>query len=141
VPILVLETVSHQPGGEYAEKRVTYANLGVLYYVIYNREFWRRDQHQPFEVYKLTNGQYELQAGEPYWMPEAGLGVGRWQTVIGGVEEEILTWFDAQGQRHLGGDEQEYQRANLEKQRADRERERAEKFAAQLRMLGIEPEE
>jgi Uma2 family endonuclease len=161
VPILVLETVSHQPGGEYEGKMATYANLGVLYYIVYNREFWRRDKHQPFEVYKLTNDQYELQAGEPYWMPEIGLGIGRWQTVIGGIDEEILTWFDADGQRHLGKDEQEYQRAeqererfnqeqaraNSEQQRADlreqqaaQERERAEKLAAQLRALGIEPE-
>jgi len=58
VPVFVLEMVSHQPGGEYNEKMVIYANLGVLYYVIYNPEFWQRDcpsdtlyeRHQPFEV-------------------------------------------------------------------------------------------
>jgi hypothetical protein len=61
-------------------------------------------------VYRLTNGQYELQAGDPYWIPEVGLGIGRWQTNIGGVAEEILTWFDAQGERHLSAEEQERQR-------------------------------
>jgi Uma2 family endonuclease len=39
VPVLVLEMVSHKPGGEYEEKQSIYAKLGVLYYVIYNPEF------------------------------------------------------------------------------------------------------
>ncbi|MEO0808968.1 MAG: Uma2 family endonuclease, partial [Cyanobacteria bacterium J06643_4] len=49
VPIMTLEMVSHKPGGEYDRKIETYAKLGVLYYVIYNPEFWQRDRHQPFE--------------------------------------------------------------------------------------------
>jgi Uma2 family endonuclease len=77
VPIFVLEMVSHKPGGEYNEKLDIYAKLGVLYYLVYNPEFWRRDGHQPFELYKLNNGQYQLQIGEPYWMPEVELGIGR----------------------------------------------------------------
>jgi len=64
-------------GEEYEEKRNIYARLGVLYYLVYNPEFGRRDGHQPFEVYKLVNGVYELQSGEPFWMPEVGLGMGR----------------------------------------------------------------
>jgi Uma2 family endonuclease len=66
VPSFVLEMVSHRPGGEYDEKIDLYANLGVLYYLVYNPEFWRRDQHQPFELYRLNQGQYQLQVGEPY---------------------------------------------------------------------------
>jgi Uma2 family endonuclease len=58
VPILTLEIVSWTTGGEYEEKTDIYAKLGVLYYIIYNPEFWRRDGHQPFEVYKLVNGVY-----------------------------------------------------------------------------------
>ncbi len=89
VPILTLEIVSHTPGGEYDEKLAIYNKLGVLYYVIYNPEYWRRDEHQPFEVYKLVNGNYQLQIGEPYWMPEIGLGIGRYQGVIGGIPQEL----------------------------------------------------
>ena len=74
-----------------------YAGLGVLYYIIYNSEFWQRDRHQPFEVYKLIDGQYRQQIGEPYWMPEVGLGIGRSQQVIGGIEQEILVWSDESG--------------------------------------------
>jgi Uma2 family endonuclease len=55
-----LEVVSHRPGGEYDEKLEIYSKLGVLYYLIYNPEFWQRDRHQPFELYKLADGDYQL---------------------------------------------------------------------------------
>lgn len=55
VPILALEIVSLTPGGEYDPKVSTYAKLGVLYYVIYNPNYWQRERHQPFEVYRLAN--------------------------------------------------------------------------------------
>jgi Uma2 family endonuclease len=137
-PSMVLELVSHQPGGEYDQKMTIYANLGVLYYVIYNPEFWRRDQHQPLEVYKLENGRYQLQIGEPYWMLEVGLGIGRWQTVIGGVEQEILTWYDQQGRRHLSLEELECQRAEQERQRADQELQQRLELEAWVRSQGID---
>ncbi|MEM7555633.1 MAG: Uma2 family endonuclease [Cyanobacteria bacterium P01_A01_bin.84] len=164
VPILTLEMVSHTPGGEYDEKMSIYTNLGVLYYVIYNPEYWRRDQHQPFEVYKLVKGKYQLQIGEPLWMPEIGLGIGRYPGEIGGVEQELLAWYDRQGKRYLMPDEraeqekqraeqekqraeqekqraeQEKQRAEQEKQRAEQEKQRADKLADYLRLQGIDPD-
>lgn len=112
VPSLVIETVSWTPGGEYDEKTTIYEKLGVLYYVIYNPDYWQRDRHQPFEVYKLVDGQYQLQIGEPFWMPEIGLAIGRSRGVIGGIEREILSWFDPQGDRYLSAEE----RANQERQ-------------------------
>lgn len=126
-PVWVLEMVSHQPGDEYTEKMALYAKLGVQYYVVYNPEFWQRDQHQPFEVYKLEAGAYRLQIGEPYWMPEVGLGIGRYQAEIGGLSQEILTWYDAQGNRHLTAEEQ-----------ARRAKERLEAY---LRSQGIDPDQ
>jgi Uma2 family endonuclease len=161
-PKFVLEMVSHQPGDEYSKKMAIYSKLGVLYYAIYNPEFWQRDRHQPFEVYKLEGDTYRLQLGEPYWMPEVGLGIGRYQAVIGGISQEILTWYDGQGNRHLGPEEQERQRAEREQQRAERERQRAEReqqraeqeqqraeqersakerLEAYLRSQGIDPEQ
>ncbi len=121
VPILTLEMVSQTPGGEYDEKLAIYTKLGVLYYVIYNPEYWRRDQHQPFEVYKLVDGNYQLQIGEPYWMPEVGLGIGRYQGIIGGISQELLSWYDERRNRYLTSDE------------------RAEQLAQYLRSLGIDP--
>ena len=132
-PMFVLEMVSHQPGDEYTRKLETYSRLGVLYYVIYNPEFWQRDcptdtfheRHQPFEVYKLEGDTYRLQIGEPYWMPEVGLGIGRYQGQVGGIPQEILTWYDTQGHRYLSA--------------AEQERQRAERLEAYLRSQGIDP--
>lgn len=140
VPILTLELVSHKPGGEYDQKMAIYANLGVLYYIIYNPEFWQRDQHQPLEVYKLTEGRYQQQIGEPYWMPEVELGIGRWQTTLGGVEQEILTWYDEQGHRHLSREEAEFNRAEQERNRAEQEQQRRQQLEEFLRSQGIDPE-
>ncbi|MFQ3585232.1 MAG: Uma2 family endonuclease [Cyanobacteriota bacterium] len=106
-PILVLEVVSQTPGGEYAEKMVAYARLGVLYYIIYNPRFWQRDKHQPFEVYKLIEGQYQLQKSEPCWMGEIGLGIGRCVLPTDPLKREVLSWFDEHGQRYLSEGEQE----------------------------------
>ncbi len=137
-PILVLEIVSHTPGGEYDEKKAIYAKLGVLYYVIYNPEFWQRDRQLPFEVYKLIDGVYHLQVGEPFWMPEIGLGIGRCVLPSDPLRREILSWYDRQGQRYLDAAESERQRAELERQRAELERQRAEYLAQRLRELGEE---
>ncbi|MGD1849904.1 MAG: Uma2 family endonuclease [Cyanophyceae cyanobacterium] len=138
-PIFILEMVSHTPGDEYTKKLEIYARLGVRYYLIYNPEFWLRDRHRPFEVYKLEEGTYRLQIGEPYWMPEAGLGIGRYQGIIGGIEQEILTWYEAKGNRHLSKAEKEEQRAELERKRADQEQRARERLEAYLRSQGIDP--
>ncbi len=123
VPIFALEMVSYRPRDEYDEKLDIYANLGVLYYLIYNPEFWQRDRHQPFELYKLVNGTYQLQMGEPYWMPEIGLGIGRYRGNIGGFSQELLTWFDSNGNRYLSAEE------------------RTERLEAYLRSQGIDPDQ
>ncbi len=130
-PLLTLEVVSQTPGGEYDEKMAIYARLGVLYYVVYNPVYWRRDGQLPFEVYKLVNGAYQLQVGEPFWMPEIGLGMGRSRLPDDPLEREALTWYDASGQRQLS-------EAETERQRADAERQRADQLAARLRELGEE---
>ena len=100
VPQWVLEIVSQQPGGEYDKKLAKYAEIGVLYYVVYNPEYWRRDQHEPFEVYRLEQGRYVRHVGEPLWMPEIGLGIGRGRGLHEGIEQEWLYWFDELGNRY-----------------------------------------
>ncbi|WP_392533491.1 Uma2 family endonuclease [Nostoc sp. C117] len=106
VPILALEIVSLTPGEEYDKKLDIYAKLGVLYYIIYNPEYWQRDRHQPFEVYRLVDGCYQLQIGEPFWMPEIGLGIGRGQYLSGNIERQALYWYDQQGKRYQTPEEQ-----------------------------------
>lgn len=106
VPIFALEIVSQTPGGEYDEKMAIYARLGVLYYVIYNPNHWRRDQQEPFEVYRLIDGTYQRQIGEPFWMPEIGLGIGRSMGNHQGVQREWLYWYDERRNRVLTPEEQ-----------------------------------
>lgn len=126
-PILTLEVVSQTPGGEYDEKLAIYAKLGVLYYVIYNPKFWRRDGQLPFAVYKLKNGIYQLQVGEPFWMPEIGLGIGRCVLPSDPMHRKVLSWYDEGRNRCLS--------------EAEVERHRAERLAERLRELGEEPED
>ena len=123
-PILTLEVVSQTPGGEYDDKLAIYAKLGVLYAIVYNPQFWRRDGHLPFEVYKLVEGAYALQVGEPFWMPELGLGLGRCPLPDDPLKREILSWYDATGDRYLN--------------EAETERQRADRLAERLWQLGEE---
>lgn len=105
VPILVLEIVSRTYGGEYDRKMDIYSRLGVLYYVVYNPEYWQRDRQTPFVVYRLVNGGYVPQIGEPFWMPEIGLGIGRAIASIGGIRREVLCWYDQDGTRYQTAEE------------------------------------
>ena len=100
VPILVLEFVSQTYGEEYGQKMTYYARMGVLYYVIYNPDHWRRNQHEPFEVYRLIEGEYVRQPGEPVWMPEIGLGIGREVGICEQWQRDWLYWYDEQGNRY-----------------------------------------
>jgi hypothetical protein len=74
-------------------------------------------------LYKLIDGKYQLQVGEPYWMPEVGLGIGRYPGEVGGVAQEILTWYDERGDRYLSAEE------------------RAERLEAYLRSQGFDPDQ
>ncbi|QYO62757.1 Uma2 family endonuclease [Leptolyngbya sp. 7M] len=133
-PILALEVVSQTPGGEYDEKMSIYARLGVLYYVIYNPRFWQRDKHLPFEVYKVVEGAYQLQRGEPFWMPEIGLGIGRCSLPTDPMQREALGWFDQKGDRYLS-------EAEAERQRAEAERQQRKRLENYLRSQGLDPDQ
>ena len=138
MPQWVLEVVSQKPGGEYKRdktredkkgKLIRYAEMGILYYTLYNPHHWRRDKHDPFEVYRLVDGVYQRQPGNPVWMPELGLGIGTATGTHEGCQRQWLYWYDQQGQpypvpRNLL--QQERQRAEQERQRAEQERQRAE---------------
>jgi Uma2 family endonuclease len=127
-PQWVLEVVSKKPGGEYAEKFQRYAAMGVLYYTIYNPSHYRRDKHDVFEVYKLVQGQYVRQLGNPVWLPEVGLGIGLAAGTQEGISRDWLYWYDELGNRHLAPEDA------LAQERILRERERLmrQETAAQL---------
>ncbi|QYX31881.1 Uma2 family endonuclease [Sphaerospermopsis torques-reginae] len=146
LPIMVLEVVSQTRRGEYTQKKQEYAELGILYYVIYNP---LRKRKQRLEVYKLENGKYQLLPGEAVWLSEINLGIGREEGKYQGITREWLYWYDEQGKRYLTAEEllqQERERAEFERQRAEFERKKAEserlrsqRLEEILRSHGIDP--
>jgi len=154
-PILALEMVSQTYGDEYGSKFERYGRLGVKYYVIYNREYSRRDKHEPFEVYKLIEGAYERQEGEPYWMEEVGLGIGRVRGRVKRLNREWLGWHDRQGtpyplpsqmleQKNQQLEQKDQQRKQKEQQVAQKRRKSQQKdqlIREKVRSLGIDPEQ
>jgi hypothetical protein len=78
-------------------------------------------------VYSLRDGAYgRVRNG---WLRPVGLGLKLWRGAFEGQEEEWLRWCDRNGNLIPTGAE-----------RAEHERQRAERLAAQLRALGVEPE-
>ena len=146
LPIMVLEVVSQTRRGEYTQKKQEYAELGILYYVIYNP---LRKRKQRLEVYKLENGKYQLLPGEAVWLSKLNLGIGREEGKYQGITREWLYWYDEQGKRFLTAEEllqQERERAEFERQRAEFERKKAEserlrsqRLEEILRSHGIDP--
>ena len=130
VPQLVLEIVSRTYGQEYQAKLLKYAQLGVMYYVVYNPDYWVRDKHEPFEVYRLASGKYVRQQGDCVWLPEIGLGIGRGRGSFEGWNREWLYWYDRDGNRFLSPDERIQQAQRLR-----------EDLIARLRARGIDPDQ
>lgn len=127
LPLMVLEVVSQTRRGEYTDKKTEYARLGILYYVIYNP---LRKRKAPLEVYRLVSGEYQLLSGEPVWLSEINLGIGRGEGTYQGINREWLYWYDDKGKRYLTPEE-----------RILAAEQQAAKLAAKLRSLGIEPED
>ncbi len=126
LPSLVLEVVSQTYRKEYTTKLDEYADLGVLYYIIYSS---RRRRKPRLEVHKLVNGKYKLQAGNPVWLPEIGLGIGCDRGNYSGVTREWLYWYDRSGKRYPTPQEQ----IKLVQKRAEVAEQRAQQMAEKLR--------
>ena len=89
-----------------------------------------RKRKAPLEVYKLVEGEYQLLPGEPVWLSEINLGIGRGEGTYQGILREWLYWYDEKGKKYLTPEE-----------RILAAEQQAAKLAAKLRSLGIEPEE
>ncbi|MEM8777794.1 MAG: Uma2 family endonuclease [Cyanobacteria bacterium P01_G01_bin.49] len=127
VPILALEVVSHKRRKEYTQKKDFYAEMGILYYVIYNP---LRKRKPRLEVYQLNQGTYELLAKEPIWLSALNLGIGKEKGSYQGIEREWLYWYDQQGKRYLSSAEKALQA-----------QERTQKLEEKLRSLGVDPDQ
>lgn len=154
VPTFVLEVVSQTRRKEYTQKKEEYAQLGILYYAIYNP---LRNRKPRLEIYELKSGEYEQISGEePFWLPGINLGLGRAEATYQGITREWLYWYNEQGERYLTPEEQlllarqqtlearqqadDAQRQTLEAQQQAREaQEQVAKLAEKLRELGIDP--
>jgi hypothetical protein len=158
-PEAVLEIVSNTEGGETTDKMNKYAQIGILYYVIYDPA--QAVRSEPLRVFVLRDKSYAPCSAE--WLPVVGLGLTLWQGRFENWETEWLRWCDRQGrviptgseraeqerqraeqQRQRADEErqradEERQRADAERQRADQEHLRADRLAAQLRALGVNP--
>ncbi|BAY13938.1 hypothetical protein NIES2098_71360 [Calothrix sp. NIES-2098] len=75
-------------------KKIDYAQLGILYYVIYLPSLTYRRKREPLEVYRLVEGNYILQPGSRVWMPEIGLAIGRERGTYLGRTRDWLYWYD-----------------------------------------------
>ena len=149
-PVLALEVVSKTYGGEYERKKIIYADLGIRYYAVYLPNQRSRRKRQPLEVYALENGTYQQLEGNPAWLPEIGLGLGRERGTYLGREREWLYWFNQDGDRLLTPEERVEQaesqveqaenRMEQEKDRAEQEKARAERLAEKLKALGVDPD-
>ena len=139
LPILVLEVVSQTYNSEYEDKKTDYAELGILYYLVYAPTRLRR-KHKRLELYRLVNGEYILQPGDKFWLPEIGLGIGRENANYKNFRREWLFWYDENGNRYLTPDEvkeqkkvqdevKEQQMAQKEAQMAQKEAQMAQKEA------------
>jgi Uma2 family endonuclease len=121
VPYLVLEVVSETYGGEYDTKLEKYQNLEVAYYVVYDPEGFQK-RHERLEVYCLVDGRYELVTGEPVWLSEIDLGIGRSLGMVDGWSREWLYWFSEEGERYPVPEEYQSYRADLAEEREAIER-------------------
>ncbi|PSB03275.1 Uma2 family endonuclease [Merismopedia glauca] len=133
VPTLALEVLSQTYRGEYSRKKTQYAQLGILYYVIYSS---RRRRKPHLEVHKLVNGSYVLQEGNVVLLPEVGLGIGIERGIYQGIEREWVYWYDEQGQRWLVPEEI----ARQERQQRQEAEQRVRILEERLRSLGIDLE-
>ncbi len=137
LPILVLEVVSQTYRGEYSTKKDFYAHeFGILYYVVYNP---LRKRKEPLEVYKLVDGEYVLLSGNPIWLPEIGLGIGRERGTYQGITREWLYWFDEQGKRFFTPEER-IQESEEKRLQAERQRLEAEEKLLQVERQSLEAE-
>jgi Uma2 family endonuclease len=126
LPQLVLEVVSKKYRREYSGKKDFYEQLGILYYVVYNP---LRRRKPSLEVYKLIQGHYLPVIGNPVWLPELGLGIGKERQIYQGREREWMFWYDQQGNRYL-----------LPEELLEQEKAKSRQLADRLRALGIDPD-
>jgi Uma2 family endonuclease len=138
-PDVVIEIVSNRKGGEDDEKLVTYAGIGVSYYVILDPdEHLRSGVLRAFEL--RPTGYVRM---TDLRLTKIGLGLTLWRGKYEGTEDLWLRWCDLSGNLILTGAERaevERERAEAERRRAEAERQRAEQAERQRDELAAQLE-
>jgi len=153
-PDLVIEIVCNKVGGEDTTKLQTYAQIHVPYYIIYDPG--RLLSQRTVRIYQLSGASYVEKLDR--FFPEFKLGLTVWAGHYDGLPGEWLRWCDAEGQILATGVERSVlaeRRANEQERRAEEQQRRAEEqqrraeeqerrrllLEAELRRLGVDPEQ
>lgn len=132
-PEVVIEIVSYREGNETGRKLLDYARMRVIYYVIFDPT--QQLGGEILQMYELRGRQYVPMNEQ--WLTEVELGLSLWTGVYEGKRDIWVRWCDAEGNVIPTGAE----RAEQEREAKEAAIQRAERLAAQLRALGVEPEE
>ncbi|MBW4521166.1 MAG: Uma2 family endonuclease [Scytolyngbya sp. HA4215-MV1] len=132
-PDVVIEIVSNQVGHELDSKLTAYARMGVSYYAVYDP--LQQLGNTLLQVFEARAGRY--QALPLLWFEQVRIGLMLWEGGFEGKSDTWLRWRDRNNLPIPTGAE----RAEQERQRAEQAEAKAAKLAAQLRKLGIEPED
>ena len=114
--------------------------MRVPYYFVFSRY---TNQLKAFQLVGSSYTGLELNE-QRVWIDEIKLGLGVWQGSYQKITEQWLRWYDVAGNWILTLEESQRKQAGqvaVERQRAERERQRADRLSAQLRALGVEPDE
>jgi len=142
-PLIVMEFLSHTPGGEYSRHpRYPYGKmffyeriLQVPHYFIY------RLADSRLEAYRLDDlGDYQPRkpnADGRYWIEEMGLFLGVWHGVRDNFSLGWLRWWDRDGRLLLWGSEA----AAQERREKERQQQRAEQAEQQIEQERLHAEQ
>lgn len=132
-PDVVIEIVSNREVNELGSKLRDYARMAVGYYVVFDPLQILGDKI--LRTYQLAVRRYVEM--ETFWLEEVGLGLTLWEGLFEGKQDIWLRWCDKEGNILPTGAE----RAHTAEERAHTAEQRAEQLAAQLKALGIDPDQ
>lgn len=138
-PDLVVEIVSNKIGGEQSDKKIKYAAMRVMYYVVFDPECLLSDE--ALTIYHLGGLSYRRHPD--LYIPDYKLGLSLWEGEFENFHQTWLRWTDEAGNLiSTGAEATARERAEKERERAEKEAalKQVEQLAAQLRALGHEPQ-
>ncbi|MGH1396664.1 MAG: Uma2 family endonuclease [Trichormus sp.] len=141
IPLIVMEFLSDNDGGEYSVKRSYPPGRWFFYEQILQVPIYIIFEPTGglLEYYNLENGRYELKLPDEngrHWVDAMGLYLGTWQGTKEAHTGYWLRWWDKDGNLLPWAVE----KIEEERQRAEQERQEKERLIAYLRSQGIDPD-